>query len=59
MVFALYANLALAGRTWIERGQVPAALGLWWVHGLFLLVSLVALGMPTLRRLVRRRLHSS
>ena len=59
MVFALYANLALAGRTWIERGQVAPALGLWWVHGLFLLVSLIALGMPTLRRLLRRRLHSS
>ena len=46
LVFALYANLALAGRTWLERGVIPAALGLWWVHGLFLAVSLAAILGP-------------
>jgi lipopolysaccharide export system permease protein len=36
LVFALYANLALAARTWLERGRIAPDLGLWWVHGLFL-----------------------
>lgn len=36
LVYLIYANLLAAGRGWIERGQVPDALGLWWVHGLFL-----------------------
>jgi lipopolysaccharide export system permease protein len=58
LVFALYANLALAGRTWLERGQIAPALGLWWVHGLFLLLGLAALGMPIIRRLLRWRVRS-
>jgi lipopolysaccharide export system permease protein len=50
LVFALYAMLALAGRTWLDRGVIPQALGLWWVHGLFLAASLGAvLGPPLLR----------
>jgi lipopolysaccharide export system permease protein len=55
LFFALYANLALAGRTWLEHGKIAPAIGLWWVHGLFLLVSLGALGLPKLRRLLRSR----
>ena len=51
LVFALYANLALAGRTWLAHGRTPPALGLWWVHGLFLLGALLGMGLP---KLVRR-----
>jgi len=36
LVYLIYANLLAAGRGWIERGQMPEAAGLWWVHGLFL-----------------------
>lgn len=36
LVYLIYANLLAAGRGWLERGQVPQSLGLWWVHGLFL-----------------------
>jgi lipopolysaccharide export system permease protein len=39
LVYLVYANLLAAGRGWIERGQVPEAAGLWWVHGLFLAVA--------------------
>jgi lipopolysaccharide export system permease protein len=55
LLFALYANLALAARTWLERGIIPAAFGLWWVHGLFLAVSLVAVLGPGVLRLHRAR----
>jgi lipopolysaccharide export system permease protein len=55
LVFALYANLALAARTWLERGIIPAALGLWWVHALFLAVSLAAVLGPGMLRLHRAR----
>ena len=50
LVFALYANLALAGRTWLAHGKTPAALGLWWVHGLFLLGAVIGVMLPGLRR---------
>jgi lipopolysaccharide export system permease protein len=55
LVFALYANLALAARTWLERGVIPAALGLWWVHALFLAMSLAAVLGPGLLRKHRAR----
>ena len=43
VVFASYAMLALASRTWIERGRLSPRLGLWWVHGLFLAACVVAM----------------
>ncbi|MEO8223329.1 MAG: LPS export ABC transporter permease LptF, partial [Gammaproteobacteria bacterium] len=36
LVYLVYANLLAAGRGWLERSQLPQAVGLWWVHGLFL-----------------------
>ncbi len=35
MVYILYANLLGLGKSMVEDGQVPSALGLWWVHGVF------------------------
>jgi lipopolysaccharide export system permease protein len=55
LVFALYANLSLAGRTWIEHGVIPAAFGLWWVHALFFGMSLVAMLGPGVLRARRAR----
>jgi lipopolysaccharide export system permease protein len=55
LVFALYANIALAGRTWIARGKTPPELGLWWVHGLFLLGAVGAFLLPKLKRSWRAR----
>ena len=39
LVYLIYANLLAAGRGWLERGELPAAVGLWWVHGAFLLAA--------------------
>jgi lipopolysaccharide export system permease protein len=55
LIFALYSNLALAARTWLEHGKIAPGLGLWWVHGLFLAGALAVLAMPKLRRLWRTR----
>lgn len=40
LVYFIYSNLLGLGETWILRGQVPPALGLWWVHGLMAGVAL-------------------
>jgi lipopolysaccharide export system permease protein len=40
LVYAIYMNLMGIGEAWIKRGSVPPALGLWWVHGIFLLLGL-------------------
>lgn len=41
LIYVLYVNLLGVGRSWIESGLTPAWLGLWWVHGLLLLLSLI------------------
>jgi len=55
VAFAFYAVLAQAGRSWIERRQVPAALGLWWVHALFLGLALWGLAQPAIVRALHAR----
>jgi lipopolysaccharide export system permease protein len=40
LVYLVYSNLLGAGQVWLERGQVPVAIGLWWVHGLFVLLTI-------------------
>jgi lipopolysaccharide export system permease protein len=39
VLFAVYFNLLITGRSMIEKASIPAALGLWWVHGLFVLLA--------------------
>jgi len=39
LLYVVYANLLAAGKGWLERGQLPAWAGLWWVHVLFLMVA--------------------
>lgn len=55
VAFAFYAVLAQAGRSWIERRQVPEALGLWWVHALFLALAIGGLMQPTIVRVLHAR----
>ncbi len=36
LVYVTYANLLGAAKVWLERGKVPPAVGMWWVHLLFI-----------------------
>jgi lipopolysaccharide export system permease protein len=38
LVFAIYFNLLGVAESWLVQGSVPAALGLWWVHGILVLL---------------------
>ncbi|MBK8535040.1 MAG: LPS export ABC transporter permease LptF [Candidatus Competibacteraceae bacterium] len=40
LIYAVNFNLVGVGESWLNHGVVGATLGLWWVHGLFLLFSL-------------------
>lgn len=55
LLFALYAGLLSAGRTMLERGDVPRALGLWWVHAAALLLGLGFLRLPRASDWLARR----
>jgi lipopolysaccharide export system permease protein len=37
LVYFVYANLLSAAQTWIEKGWVAPAIGMWWTHALVLL----------------------
>ncbi len=37
LIYIIYANMLGVARSWLERGETPLFLGLWWVHGLMLL----------------------
>ncbi len=41
LVYTIYANAVVVGRTAIEQGQVPVTLGIWGVHALFLIGTLL------------------
>ena len=45
LVFIIYFNLLSAAKAWVEKGELDPAVGLWWVHGLFLLAALTLLGV--------------
>jgi len=38
MLYMAYLALLISARGWMESGRVPPAFGLWWVHGLFLVI---------------------
>jgi len=54
MLYAVYANLLISGRTLIEKGTVPAWLGLWWVHALVAVLGLGIVKLPALTDALRR-----
>lgn len=40
LVFIIYLNMLSAAKAWIEQAVVSPSLGLWWVHGFVLLMTL-------------------
>ena len=40
LLYAVYANLIITGQSKIEDGVIPNWLGLWWVHAIFIALSL-------------------
>lgn len=37
-IYLIYNNLLNIAKKWLEQGEVPPQLGLWWVHGSLLLI---------------------
>lgn len=54
LLFAVHAGLLVSGKTLLERGETPAALGLWWVHAVVLLLGLAILALPRIVARARR-----
>jgi lipopolysaccharide export system permease protein len=41
LIYLFYANLLFLCRSWVADGVLPAYIGMWWVHILFLVISFV------------------
>jgi lipopolysaccharide export system permease protein len=57
LIFFIYYNLATTGRTWIARGTLPEALGLWWTHAVVALLALAVVLGPGLANRLRYRMR--
>lgn len=57
LIYALYMNFLAVGRSWVEHGVIPSALGLWWVHALLGAVILVLTARQAGWRPLKRRLN--
>jgi lipopolysaccharide export system permease protein len=38
LIYVVYVNLLFVARDWVEHDYLPRWLGMWWVHGLFLIL---------------------
>ncbi len=38
LIYVIYVNLLFVARNWVEQKTIPIGLGMWWVHGVFLLL---------------------
>ncbi len=47
LLFLIYNNLLNVAKKWLERGEIPPWVGLWWVHLLMLVVVFITLWLPT------------
>jgi lipopolysaccharide export system permease protein len=59
LVYFLYTNLISAGKVWIARGTLPAALGLWWTHAAVVLLALLIVAAPGFVQRLRQRGHAA
>jgi len=49
LLYMAYLSMLIAARGQLDKGKIPMALGLWWVHGIFLSVGLLLLYWEPLR----------
>ncbi len=40
LLYTVYANMQFVARGWIENGTIPAYVGLWFLHGVLLIIAL-------------------
>ncbi|BAW80454.1 YjgP/YjgQ family permease [Candidatus Nitrosoglobus terrae] len=50
LAYIIYSNTLGIARNWVERGTLSTLLGLWWVHGIMLLVVLILLWPQSLKK---------
>lgn len=44
LLYITYANFLFLAKAWMKSGVLPPVLGMWWVHGIMLLVAIFLIG---------------
>jgi len=57
VIYFLYQNLINIGRSWIARGSIPEAVGLWWAHAAVGMLALVVIYGPSIAHRIRYRVR--
>jgi lipopolysaccharide export system permease protein len=55
LLYMAYLTILISARGSLEKGKLPPALGLWWVHGVFLLIGLGLLYWEPIRLKMKSR----
>ncbi|WP_062153534.1 LPS export ABC transporter permease LptF [Beggiatoa leptomitoformis] len=55
LIVLIYSNLLSIAKKWVERGDTPTFIGIWWVHLLMLVIIIFLLTYPRLQQYWRRR----
>ena len=55
LLYVFYADLILVSKSWMERGDVPVWLGMWWPHIVVLLLGALMWWWRSRQRPRRRR----
>ncbi len=54
IIYLIYGNLMNIAKKWLERGDVPNWLGIWWVHFGLLIIILFLFYLPSLKTQIRK-----
>ncbi|MDM8569196.1 LPS export ABC transporter permease LptF [Thiotrichales bacterium HSG1] len=49
LIYLIYNNLLNVAKKWIERGDVPPMVGVWWVHIIIILIIVALFHLPKLK----------
>lgn len=55
MIYFIYSNLLSISKTLMKRDKIPVIVGMWWVHLALILVTILILKFPAIRRRMKRR----
>ena len=54
-IYFIYSNLLGISKTLLKRGEIPAFVGLWWVHAGLVLAIVLIVKFPAIRRRLRKK----
>ncbi|WP_283788263.1 LPS export ABC transporter permease LptF [Bermanella sp. WJH001] len=55
VVYMVYYTMLITARKWMEQGQTPLWMGLWWLHACFILLGGLLMYWPTVQLKMSRR----